>query len=84
MDIKALKKNVWELIKDSAAKDKDGDSISFQAVVGRLRERVPPQQLREVSIAYCFICLLHLANENGLEITHDTEGFAELTIHGAK
>ncbi len=40
----------------------------FGRVVGRLHERVPADKLHEVSFAYCFICLLHLANEKSLEV----------------
>ena len=27
--------------------------------------------MKDISVAFCFICLLHLANENELEITMD-------------
>ena len=30
--------------------------------------QVPADKLSEVSFAYCFICLLHLANEKSLEV----------------
>ena len=48
--------------------------VSFQKVVTNLAEKLPEETRSEVSFAYCFICLLHLANENGLAI----EGNAEM------
>jgi len=35
--------------------------------------------MQDISTSYCFICLLHLANEKGLVITNE-ERFEELTI----
>ena len=92
MDIKALKKDVWELLKDTstpaAPQKKKGvgggaaTEVSFQKVLGRLDERVPPAKLPDVSFAYCFICLLHLANENGLEIEASAD-MTDLTVSGS-
>ena len=45
--------------------------ISFQDVLGQLHTRVPAEKLPEISFAYCFICLLHLCNERGLEVVGD-------------
>ena len=39
----------------------------------------PRQAMDDISTSYCFICLLHLANEKGLVITK-TEGLNELDI----
>jgi condensin complex subunit 2 len=39
----------------------------------------PKQVLCDISTSYCFICLLHLANEKGLVIEKQ-DGLAELTI----
>lgn len=30
--------------------------------------------MKDISVAFCFICLLHLANENDLEIRMDRGG----------
>ncbi len=35
--------------------------------------------MRDVSIPYCFICLLHLCNENGLELKQ-SEGLGDFNI----
>jgi condensin complex subunit 2 len=39
----------------------------------------PKQVMSDISTSYCFICLLHLANEKGLVIEKE-EGLTELTI----
>lgn len=33
-----------------------------------LRKAYPKDKMDEISTSYCFICLLHLANEKGLRI----------------
>jgi condensin complex subunit 2 len=91
VDIKQLKEDIKQLLhetpqadeaakgkaaKGKAAKAVADDDVSFQGVVGRLHEKVSEEKLGEVSFAYCFICLLHLANEEGLEIA-DVEGNME-------
>jgi condensin complex subunit 2 len=40
--------------------------LKFTEMIGDLRKVYPEQQMRDISTSYCFICLLHLANEKGL------------------
>jgi condensin complex subunit 2 len=44
-----------------------------------LQSVYPKQTMSDISTAYCFICLLHLANEKGLVIDNE-ENFENLTI----
>lgn len=44
-----------------------------------LQKVYPKQALNDISTSYCFICLLHLANEKGLVIEKQTD-LMELTI----
>lgn len=37
-------------------------------VVSGLRKLYPKDKMDEISTSFCFICLLHLANEKGLRI----------------
>ena len=39
----------------------------------------PKQAIEDISTSFCFISLLHLANEKGLQITNET-GLEELSI----
>lgn len=52
----------------ASASAASGKEVSFQYVLSKLHEKVPAAKLEEVSFAYCFICLLHLANEKTLEL----------------
>jgi len=40
----------------------------FDAVVSDLRKTYPKDKMQDISTSFCFICLLHLANERGLKI----------------
>ncbi|PIA14457.1 barren [Coemansia reversa NRRL 1564] len=54
----------------------DADALTgdqkFSEVVSNLKNVYPPEKLEELSISYCFICLLHLANERNLRIEGET------------
>ncbi|KAJ2710043.1 hypothetical protein H4R19_003947, partial [Coemansia spiralis] len=56
----------------------DGDGVAalvgdqrFSEIVGGLKRVYTHEKLEELSISYCFICLLHLANERNLRIESD-------------
>jgi condensin complex subunit 2 len=40
----------------------------FDSVITGLRDSYPQEKMEEISTSFCFICLLHLANERGLKI----------------
>ncbi|EXJ79142.1 hypothetical protein A1O3_08643 [Capronia epimyces CBS 606.96] len=50
------------------------ETLSFTDVIQDLRSVYPEQQMKDISTSYCFICLLHLANEKGLMLEGDREG----------
>lgn len=54
-------------------------TLRFTEVMNGLQSVYPKQALDDISTSFCFICLLHLANEKGLEISKDPE-LTELTI----
>ncbi|KAL7748116.1 hypothetical protein RI367_006472 [Sorochytrium milnesiophthora] len=63
----------------------DGDDDSkpvqtFTDVVNSLSGYYPKQQFADISIPFCFICLLHLANEKNLEIEGSDNTMQELII----
>jgi condensin complex subunit 2 len=43
-------------------------------VVSGLRKLYPQEKMDEISTSFCFICLLHLANEKGLRIQTPAAG----------
>ena len=81
VDVAKLKATLWnELMKETNdngstkntfKKEKLQDqssTTSFSSLINNLAKTYPSDALAEVSVPYCFICLLHLANENNLEI----------------
>ncbi|QRV88845.1 condensin complex subunit 2 [Ceratobasidium sp. AG-Ba] len=44
------------------------EARDFTTVISGLRSQYPEEKLEEISTSFCFICLLHLANERGLKI----------------
>lgn len=90
VDVAKLKENLWSTITDQSV-DSPQDEIAqvqetkmpikdqtFTEIVSHLDDRYEEKQRKDISVAFCFICVLHLANENNLKITN--EGMQELLI----
>lgn len=56
------------------------ETREFKDIVQDLKSVYPPQQMSEISTSFCFICVLHLANEKGLTI-EGTPNYDNLYIH---
>lgn len=41
----------------------------FSDVLQDLKKMYPPKIMKDISVPFCFICVLHLANEQNLMIT---------------
>jgi condensin complex subunit 2 len=80
VDVKALKEDIWRELKEHE-KEEDKRGQKFAAVLETLPEKVPAEALSNVSVPFCFICLLHLANEKGLFIDQKKGDLGELFIH---
>lgn len=46
---------------------------NFSSVVKGLSNLYPKKKFNDLSIPFCFICLLHLANEHNLEIQSSSD-----------
>ena len=57
----------------------DEAPLQFTELMRDLRNVYPKPQMNDISTSFCFICLLHLANEKGLVI-ENTDGFGELNV----
>ena len=57
----------------------DNMPSKFTRIMNGLQQVYPKPAMADISTSYCFICLLHLANEKGLTLT-DEEGLEELSI----
>jgi len=58
---------------DTMTEEKD-----FNTVLQQLPKSLDSNTLRDISVPYCFVCLLHLANEKHLELVQD--GISKLSI----
>ena len=65
--------------KSSLFEGEDNKSSKFTSIMNSLQQVYPKPAMADISTSYCFICLLHLANEKGLTIS-DEEGLEELAI----
>lgn len=59
--------------------DEEEEPKVFQNVLEGLQASYPPEKMAEISTSFCFICLLHLANEQGLKLEDDEPGEVEQT-----
>ena len=50
-----------------------GGVKTFESVLSGLQKAYTQDKMEEISTSFCFICLLHLANEEGLAISTGTE-----------
>ena len=94
VDVKALKSTIWTDLCDSpapsTAKDKDKGNAkkdtfegerTFESLLASVEKRAG-NEVGEVSVALCFICMLHLCNEKGLALAQ--EGIEDLHISASK
>ena len=52
------------------------DGKQFGQVISGLEKSYPREKMEEISTSFCFICLLHLANEQGLKLESSTQAEA--------
>lgn len=72
VDVRALKQTLWHSIgslHDTQTRDQSGEELSFQDVLAEISQDNVADNVSDLSVHLCFICVLHLANENGLRIT---------------
>ncbi|KAL4246253.1 Condensin complex subunit 2 [Abortiporus biennis] len=89
VDVRKLKENIWKGLDiiipektgdedEDVDMDADGQGITepkvFESVLSGLQQSYPKEKMEEISTSFCFICLLHLANEQGLKIETGVDG----------
>ncbi|KAH6963727.1 condensin complex subunit 2/barren [Fusarium avenaceum] len=90
VDVRRLKEELWkgmdiDILEKQPEPAPDGDKpkqeevLKFTEVMNNLQTVYPKPVMDDISTSYCFICLLHLANEKGLVIDN-TPGLSELEI----
>lgn len=88
VDVKTLKASIWKVmatnvpagVSPGARRTSAMPSApqNFQDMLEELPKKVPRFEQSNVSVPYCFISLLHLANERGLEL--QSNGLNDLRI----
>lgn len=71
VDVKKLKDNLWKALtleKGEEEEEKVHGVQKFSDIVNNLKRMYSPKTMRDISVPFCFICLLHLANEKDLSI----------------
>ncbi|CAG8446230.1 9591_t:CDS:10 [Dentiscutata heterogama] len=56
----------------------------FTSVIKNLKKIYPEKKMKDISVSFCFICLLHLANEKNLNISVENDNLSDLTIQQEK
>ena len=85
VDVRRLKEEIWKELGYEKADplqspppapllptQEDG-TLRFTDAMKGLQTVYPTQQMADISTSYCFICLLHLANEKGLVLQHESD-----------
>ena len=60
------------------------EARQFTSVILELQQSYPKDKLAEISTSFCFICLLHLANEQGLKLEVDADGAIQVDVEDQK
>ncbi|XP_057455862.1 condensin complex subunit 2 [Lotus japonicus] len=83
VDVQALKVTLWDHVQESVKLTSEGqkEMISFRNMLANFpSECNAASNISDISPHLCFICLLHLANENGLSI-QSTPNLDDLAIY---
>ncbi|ROW18313.1 hypothetical protein VPNG_00342 [Cytospora leucostoma] len=84
VDVRRLKEELWRGMDFEKLESEDGSTepppssetnptLKFTEVMNDLQKVYPRTVMDDISTSYCFICLLHLANEKGLVIENTPE-----------
>lgn len=78
VNVKRLKDNIWKSIEVKNELEKE---MQFSELVTDIAKMYPVEQKKDLSTSFCFICLLHLANEHSLTIENN-EALDDLKVTG--
>ena len=81
VDVRALKSSLWSNVQVRSENKQEGFVDRFSDIISTLPKNNPAGRAADISVHLCFICMLHLANENDLTIKGDSS-LSELRISG--
>lgn len=85
VDIKGLKDTIWQEIQSDKVETDTKGRQKFSSLLEDLPSNLSEDALENVSVPFCFICLLHLANEKGLNVEqYHKSDLTELLISRGK
>ncbi|CAI4054728.1 hypothetical protein SKDZ_02G0130 [Saccharomyces kudriavzevii ZP591] len=64
----------------SGQEDRHLKELKFSDIIQGISKMYSDETLKDLSTSFCFICLLHLANEHGLQVTN-TEDYEDLLVN---
>ncbi|PRT53683.1 Condensin complex subunit 2 [Wickerhamiella sorbophila] len=79
VDVQQLKKNMWTTLKDTTETCPE-EHLTLSSIMTHTAEKYSPEKQKELSTPFYFICLLHLANEQGLTL-NNTPDLGDLEIN---
>jgi condensin complex subunit 2 len=77
VDVKKLKESLWDNLKQEEGDNEKGFAELIKEIQTNDNSK---KEFHEISVPFCFICVLHLANEKNLEISGN-EDFSNLIIN---
>ncbi|CUS21505.1 LAQU0S03e04126g1_1 [Lachancea quebecensis] len=94
VDVKRLKDNIWKSISSTLqAQEKENSeqqvneedaagrlTLKFTDIADNISTMYNGERKKDLSTSFCFICLLHLANEHGFEI-NPAEDYSDLAVN---
>lgn len=66
-------KNIVSIDSKSVLPEEVPAPLKFTSIVNGLQQVYSKQAMADISTSYCFICLLHLANEKGLNLSNGND-----------
>ncbi|KAF0520509.1 condensin complex component Cnd2 [Gigaspora margarita] len=95
IDVKKLKENIWKTLTDTTENEtysidstqevaQEVEEQKFTNVIENLKKIYPEKKMKDISVSFCFICLLHLANEKNLSISIENDNLSDLMIQQEK
>lgn len=89
VDVRALKEVIWDSLNVAVQESGNGQEatntrkmneaqdfgtrVDFRSVIAHVPQDCPAGELKDLSVHLCFICLLHLANENDLSLQSEPD-----------
>lgn len=71
VNVKQLKDNIWKSLEAKKENGEAAEEMHFSSLVTDIAKMYPTEQKKDLSTSFCFICLLHLANEHSLTIENN-------------